>query len=285
MPTLSSRLMVIFNLSLKIEKNLENILKISDDWETCYGAMEFRQSKFSNIKTLTDELKANDFRVSLWIHPFVNKDCNPIYEEGKSKGWFVADRTGNTDSRWWNRPDGEAAYIDFTKPEAAQWFTDRLVKLQEEAGIDSFKFDAGETSWIPKDPVLNGPISTKPHQITIDYVNTVAKFGPLVEVRSGQNTQNLPIFVRMVDKDTEWSWNNGLPSLITTLIQMNLNGYVFVLPDMIGGNGYSPNGFQESIPPNREIFLRWLQTNTFMPAIQFSYVPWDYDETVRYFFN
>lgn len=106
-------------------------------------------------------------------------------------------------------------------------------------------------------------------------MTTVAKFGPLVEVRSGQGTQNLPIFMRMIDKDSEWGWNNGLPTLVTTLLQLNMVGYPFVLPDMIGGNGYNNH------TPEKELFIRWLQANVFMPSLQFSYVPWDYDnETI-----
>lgn len=47
-----------------------------------------------------------------------------------------------------------------------------------------------------------------------------------------------------------------------------------VLPDMIGGNGYYNK-------PNKEMFIRWLQANVFMPSLQYSIVPWTYDaETV-----
>lgn len=53
-------------------------------------------------------------------------------------------------------------------------------------------------------------------------------------------------------------------------------GYPFVLPDMIGGNGY------EDVPltrtTNKELYVRWLQATVFMPALQFSFVPWDFDE-------
>lgn len=105
-------------------------------------------------------------------------------------------------------------------------------------------------------------------------MRTVAAFGDLVEVRSGQNTQDLPIFMRMIDKDSEWTYNNGLPTLVTTLLQLNMVGYPLVLPDMVGGNGYQG-------APDKELFIRWLQANVFMPSIQFSYVPWDYDaETI-----
>ena len=40
---------------------------------------------------------------------------------------------------------------------------------------------------------------------------------------------------------------------------------------MIGGNGYKG-------APSRELYIRWLQVNVFMPAMQISYVPWMYDQ-------
>lgn len=59
-------------------------LEIDDDWEICYGALTFRESKFPNIKALTDSLKAKGFRVTLWVHPFINKGCEPWYTEAKN---------------------------------------------------------------------------------------------------------------------------------------------------------------------------------------------------------
>jgi hypothetical protein len=51
---------------------------------------------------------------------------------------------------------------------------------------------------------------------------------------------------------------------------------------MIGGNGYSVDDpLEESAAPPRELYIRWLQANTFMPAMQFSFVPWAYDEEVQ----
>ncbi|XP_017123926.1 myogenesis-regulating glycosidase [Drosophila elegans] len=247
-------------------------LEIDDDWEDCYGAMTFRKNKFPDSKTLTDDLKALGFRVTLWIHPFINNNCTAIYEEAKSLGYLVLDHEGSSDTQWWNSKPKDAAILDFTKPEVQAWFSKRLKRLQDEDGIDSFKFDAGETSWLPSDPVLQASSSmVTPLQAVGDYVRTVAAFGDMVEVRSAQNTQDQPIFVRIVDKDSEWGWNNGLLTLISSMLQMNLNGYPFVLPDMIGGNGYYEK------PPTKELFLRWLQANVFMPALQFSFVPWNFD--------
>jgi alpha-glucosidase (family GH31 glycosyl hydrolase) len=78
----------------------------------------------------------------------------------------------------------------------------------------------------------------------------------------------------MSDKSSTWSIENGLKALVTSLLAMNMVGYSFVIPDMVGGNGYTDF-------PTKELFIRWLQANTFMPTIQFSYAPWDFDEEVR----
>lgn len=64
---------------------------------------------------------------------------------------MVTNYNGSTDTKWWNSngSDEKAAFIDFTKPAAAEWYVNRLKRLQEEAGIDSFKFDGGEASSVP----------------------------------------------------------------------------------------------------------------------------------------
>nr|CAD7400045.1 unnamed protein product [Timema cristinae] len=248
-------------------------LEIDDNWETCYGSFEFDTSKFPNMKNLTDALKERGFRVTLWIHPFINVDCELIHSLATENDYLVKNTNGSTLNSWW---DGVGGAVDFSKTEAVDWWVERLRNVSKENGIDSFKFDAGETSWLPQLPVLNVSEGMNPIGYTSKYVRAVSQFGSFVEVRSAQRTQDLPVFVRMLDKDSRWGLNNGLRTLVTTLLQMNTVGYTFVLPDMIGGNAYG------SDRATKELFIRWLQANTFMPALQFSIVPWDYDnETVE----
>ena len=92
-------------------------------------------------------------------------------------------------------------------------------------------------------------------------------------MRAGYRSQRLPIFVRMLDKDTAWGHDNGLRSIIPTALVSGLLGYPFVLPDMIGGNGYGGR-----YKPDGELFVRWAELAAFMPAMQFSFHPWNYDE-------
>ncbi|XP_014212856.1 myogenesis-regulating glycosidase-like [Copidosoma floridanum] len=256
-------------------------IEIDDNWETCYGSAVFDPNKFPDVTALTTDLKNKGFRVTLWIHPFINKECDTEYNYALDQNYFVRNETGNVETSWWQGP--HAAAIDFTNPKAVEWWVGRLKKLQA-LGIDSFKFDAGETSWLPEGrPKLTGPSDLLPGIYTLNYTSNLAShFDDVIEVRVGWRSQKLPIFVRMIDKDSRWTWNNGLPTLITTLLQMNLNGYVFVLPDMIGGNGYVNNNINSTQLPSKELFIRWLQANAFMPSLQYSFVPWDYDaETIK----
>lgn len=78
----------------------------------------------------------------------------------------------------------------------------------------------------------------------------------------------------MLDKDSAWSHANGLRSIIPTALASGVAGYPFVLPDMIGGNGH------DGVLPDRELFIRWTELTAFLPAMQFSLAPWQYDDAV-----
>ncbi|XP_050299312.1 myogenesis-regulating glycosidase-like [Anthonomus grandis grandis] len=250
-------------------------LEIDDAWETCYGAQEFDESKFSDIQNTVAKLHNDSWRVSLWVHPFVNDDCQNNSLVGQTNGYFVHNTTNQTMATWWNSNDLQAHQIDFTNPKAAAWWSDRLKKLQQSVGIDSFKFDGGESDYMNQPPVY-ADVERSPNILTEKYIDTCTTFGDLIEVRASFRGQRHGEFIRMLDKDSNWGLENGLATLITTLLQLNMNGYVMVLPDMIGGNGYLGQN------PTGDLIVRWTQANTFMPAMQFSYLPWDYKNDVTY---
>lgn len=116
-----------------------------------------------------------------------------------------------------------------------------------------------------------------PDNIVNAYLKTIVTFGNSIEYRSSRRSQKFGCFLRMIDRESRWDFKLGLPTLVTALLQFNMIGYPFVLPDMIGGNGYNDK------PPSKEMYIRWLQANLFMPAIQFSYTPWDFDQHVNMF--
>ena len=153
--------------------------------------------------------------------------------------------------------------------------------FKTEYGVSSFKFDAGETNWIPYRSKSTKPMAN-PNTYTTLYAELAYKADMKIrhqEVRAAVNSQHLPVFVRMMDKDSNWGYKNGLKTLIPHVLTFGLIGYPFVLPDMIGGNAYS-GYITGTVYPDRELFIRWLEATVFMPSLQFSVTPWLYDEEV-----
>nr|XP_039274017.1 myogenesis-regulating glycosidase-like [Styela clava] len=263
-------------------------LEIDDKWSTAYGDLTFDPVKFSDPKGMIQSLHNKGFRVTLWTTPFVNVNSKlfqssmnfcwlesdeEILKASTLRSMFVQTQYADTPAliKWW---DGYGALVDFTSSIASEWYLDLHRKMQDCYLVDSFKFDAGEVEYFPmpsKTKIdMDSPVFYSTH-----YVQTISQLGGMVEVRSGYKTQHLPIFVRMMDKDSEWGYENGLKTLIPTCLTLGINGYPFILPDMIGGNVYYGHPI-----PDRQLYIRWLEITAFMPAMQFSVVPWQYDEEV-----
>lgn len=128
--------------------------EIDDLWEICYGSLTVDERKLPDLKQLVQDIKSLGFRVAIWVHPFINKDCNPWYSEALEKGYLVLNEEGNPDSTWWNNNGSLPGYIDFTNPEAADWYSSRIQNILDTYDIDTIKFDAGESSWSPQVNIL-----------------------------------------------------------------------------------------------------------------------------------
>ncbi len=203
--------------------------------------------------------------------PFLDPRSD-AFAEAAANHYLVRNSSGEPYlGKWW---DGHGALLDATNPAALDWFLRRLHALQASTGLDGFKFDAGEAIFLPEDAVWLGRsqgFATTRNDYTHHYIDFVANNFALTEVRSGWFNQSAPIFFRQWDKTSDWSYANGLKSVLTGLLSLSLTGYPFVLPDMIGGNAYNET-------PDAELMIRWTQLNALLPALQFSLAPWDFGE-------
>lgn len=59
---------------------------IDDQWEICYGSLTVNENKFPDFKKVVDDIKELGFRVTIWMHPFINQGCEPWYSEALEKG-------------------------------------------------------------------------------------------------------------------------------------------------------------------------------------------------------
>ncbi len=243
-----------------------HVMEIDDRWQVHYGDLEFDPQRFPDPKAMIDELHAKGFKVTTWVIPFLDERSN-AFAEGMKNRWLVRRVDGSPYLvPWWQ---GHGGLLDVTNPPALEWFFERLNQLQVQTGCDGFKFDAGEACFLPEDAVTHRKIH--PNEYTKNYVDAVAKHHRLTEVRSGWLNQRAPIFFRQWDKTTSWGLDNGLHSVLTGALAMSMAGYLFILPDMVGGNEYDEKA-------DADMMVRWTQLNTLLPSMQFSLAPWDYGE-------
>ncbi|XP_057269639.1 myogenesis-regulating glycosidase-like [Pezoporus wallicus] len=252
-------------------------IEIDDMYTQAYGDFDFDPVKFPNVTEMFAKLREDGFKVTLWIHPFIHTDSSN-FGVGIERQLFIKEPSGRLPAmvEWWN---GIGAILDFTNPAARDWFQSHLRQLRHKYGISSFKFDAGETSYLPKQFSTFRPLSD-PSIWSRRYTEMAIPFYELAEVRVGYQSQNISCFFRIIDRDSVWGYELGLKSLIPTVLTISMLGYPFLLPDMIGGNFLSGKTDGAVEIPDRELYVRWLELSAFMPSMQFSIPPWLYDKEV-----
>jgi alpha-glucosidase (family GH31 glycosyl hydrolase) len=240
------------------------VLGIDAKWQEEFGSTRFDPLKFPDAPALMRTLHVLGLEVTLWCIPFFNQ-ASQHFQTAIQRGYVLKNADGSPYiSDWW---EGQAAYLDVTNPQALAWHLDNLTALAQSAGVDGFKFDAGEGMFYQREGVMAAG-----NRATRAYIQALSERYPWSDIRAGWFTQDRPMLYRQWDKSTTWSYANGLPSVITGAITLNLLGYPFSFPDMVGGNAY---GGQK---PTAELLIRWTQAVAPMPIIQFSLAPWEQGE-------
>ncbi|HET9648045.1 MAG TPA: glycoside hydrolase family 31 protein [Microlunatus sp.] len=241
------------------------VLMIDDRWSYDYGTWVFDATRFEDPAAMTAELHGLGFRVMLWLVPFVSPDSATSRMLG-DRGWLITGADGRPVVReWWN---GWSTMLDLGHPEAVGWLRDGLHRLQREARIDGFKFDAGDLrDWRLGDVSASGGAA-------VDYCEAWARLAEefsFNELRACWKMGGRPLAQRLHDKPPTWG-TDGLLSLIPEGIAQGLIGHPFTCPDMIGGGDLAH--FAPGVGIDQELFVRFAQCSALFPMMQFSLAPW-----------
>ena len=264
------------------------VFMIDDTWQHGYGEWEFDARRFRDPKGMVDKLHGMGFKVLLWMCPFVSMDSpayrriafgtNPDDVKGyPSRGGFLADGSGRKHTHfgipdpaaveWWN---GKSALLDFTHPNAVDWFTEQLNRLVKDYGVDGFKFDGGGVEFYSA--VRGG---NRAHDPSVSPAAQSALYGEFAlkykgsEYRNGFGFAGKPVIMRLHDKAHKW---DALRRLVPDMIAAGLVGCPFICPDMIGGGEWT--AFLPGAPFDPELFIRSAQVHALCPMMQISASPW-----------
>ena len=121
----------------------------------CYWMREFHWTDFEWDKRFFGDIESTLMRlhedkglhICAWINPYIGQRGS-MFKEGKEKGYLVKKANGEIwQTDFWQAGMG---LVDFTNPEAREWFKNKVKKLLNQ-GVDAIKTDFGER--IPRDVV------------------------------------------------------------------------------------------------------------------------------------
>lgn len=257
-----------FAENIKKHKFESSHIIIDDKYSTNYGDFNFNPDKFDDVSNMINRLRSYGFRTLVWMTPFTNLESKHFIEG--IKYWV---KVGSKEQvapgivEWWN---GQGGVLDTTNKAGKYWFLKRLEDFLK-LNLDGFKFDGGEVTTLPAHHILKESVRN-PNYYTYYYVELASQFA-LSEVRVGYKSQKFPVFVRLLDRRSDWDSQGGLRSVLSAALTFSILGYSFIIPDMVGGNHYIRQ-------PNKELYVRWAQLCAFLPSIQFSIPPWQFNDEV-----
>jgi len=242
-----------------------------------HGDLEWDESAFPDPKGMIAELKALGFRLSLWESPYVPLDSE-MRAEGERRGFLMKSKSispsrgGHGGSADLPNPSGRgqsgglalvhgfakpSAAIDFTNPDAVEWFKSKNRRLLE-MGVAVIKTDFAED--MPDDAVPHdGTPAEQLHNLypllyqraVFEATRDVHGYG-LIWGRSGYaGSQRYPV---------HWGGDPGctfddMAASLRGALSWILSGAAFASFDMGGFFGIPTL----TDPPSPELYVRWSQ--------------------------
>lgn len=240
------------------------VLMIDDGWTDYYGKWTFNIERFPHAEKMIHKLHSMGFKVMLWVCPYVTPDT-AAYREAKEKGILIRKEGEPLILKWWN---GYSAALDLSHSEAVVWLDAQFEKLLC-AGVDGFKFDAGDSSYYDEKQETFGGVSRD--EMSHLWCLYGEKY-PLNEYRAAWRSGGMSLMQRLCDKPHSWG-KDGIGALIPDMLAQGILGMPFGSPDMIGGGEYL-NFLENSEHLDQELFVRHAEIACLMPVMQFSAAPW-----------
>ncbi|MGH3415898.1 MAG: alpha-xylosidase, partial [Actinocrinis sp.] len=229
---------------------------------------------FPDPQGMLRRLKAAGLRISVWINPYIAQRSK-LFAEGAAAGYLLTRADGTVwQSDYW-QPG--MAVVDFTNPEAREWFAAKLDVLLE-MGVDCFKTDFGER--IPTDVrYFDGSDPQRMHNY-YPYLYNKTVFD-LLRKRRGEGEAVL--FARSATAGSQSfpvHWGGDCEATFESMAE-TLRGGLSLGMSGFGFWSHDIGGFEGT--PTPALFKRWiafglLSSHSRLHGSGSYRVPWQFDE-------
>ncbi|NEA23289.1 alpha-xylosidase [Actinomadura bangladeshensis] len=247
----------------------------------CFWMREFQWCDFEwdprvfpDPEGMLRRLRERGLRVCVWINPYIGQR-SPLFEEGRSHGYLLTRPGGDV---WqWDKWQPGLAVVDFTNPEAREWYAGKLEALLD-MGVDCFKTDFGER--IPTDVVYHdGSDPERAHNYyTYLYNRTVFDL-----LRKKRGEGEAVVFARSATAGGQQfpvHWGGDCESTFEAMGE-SLRGGLSLGMSGFGYWSHDIGGFEGT--PDPALFKRWiafgmLSSHSRLHGSHSYRVPWLFDE-------
>jgi alpha-glucosidase (family GH31 glycosyl hydrolase) len=233
-------------------------------------------SRWPALKSMVDELHQNDVRLVLWQNPAIKfPGAHEHFDETLNladqayaigKGYVVTKADGSPHRVEKHMPWFQKSLVlDFTNPEAADWWFSKREYMVKELGVDGWKTDGGEHIWDPDTRFFNGKRGTDAiNEYPVDYEGAYDRWMQKLRgddfvlfSRAGYTgSQNFPCHWAG-DENSTW---DAFRATLQALLNVGVSGLPFV--------GWDIAGFAGPIPTS-ELYLRATAFSVFCPIMQY----------------
>ncbi len=262
----------------KIEKALAQGAKIngvwSQDWSGCrrtgfgYQVMwnwTYDKELYLDLPNKIKEWKEKGVHFLGYINPFLAIE-KEIYQEASKKGYCVKDKEGK--DYLVTITTFPAAMIDFTNPDAYNWYKNLIKENMIGIGMSGWMADFGE--YLPIDAVLySGENAEKIHnqwpaiwaKMNREAIEECGKEKEVFFFTRAGYTETIRHSAMMWtgDQHVDWSVDDGLPAVIPATLSLAMSGYGISHSDV---GGYTTIMHMRR---SKELLLRWEEMNVFSP--------------------
>jgi alpha-D-xyloside xylohydrolase len=250
------------DLALQQEHGLPCTVALIDaSWEAEEHTFEFDSKRYPDPEGMLARAADAGAKVVLWISPSMTYGSD-AHREAAERGFLISTPGGEVYVHdLGNNPGWRGSGIDFTNPEAREWFKSRLRALLER-GVGGFKTDFGEQ--IPEDAVFaDGRTGREVHNLLPVLYNEAAdevarEFDAVLLARSAWTGSQAFSAIWAGDQSSDFNPWTGLPSVIVAGQAAGLSGFPYWGSDVGGYFG----------EPEPECFVRWAQFAALTPIME-----------------
>ncbi|HET7839390.1 MAG TPA: alpha-glucosidase [Rectinemataceae bacterium] len=216
------------------------------------------------IRRLSDE----GVRFLGYINPYVGAGMS-LFNEASARGFLAKNRGG--EDYLVDFGEFEAGIVDFTNPEAFEWYKTVIGRELLDLGLSGWMADFGE--YLPTDAVLSDGTSAeiahnawpaiwaRCNREAVDASDRASEV--LYFMRAGGPGSQLCCPMMWAgDQNVDWSDDDGLPSVITAALSAGLSGHGLNHSDI--GGYTSLYGMRRT----KELFMRWAEQAALSPLMR-----------------